>query len=74
IIVKIKKIDGFYSNSMLSAALEYAYEKAKKEKLPLINSITLGSNQSVSSGVSTIENDKFFEYGFCNVVAAGNEG
>ncbi|MCG4471110.1 S8 family serine peptidase, partial [Lawsonibacter sp. DFI.6.74] len=37
IIVKIKKIDGFYSNSMLSAALEYAYEKAKKEKLPLIN-------------------------------------
>lgn len=74
IIVKMKKLNGFYSNSMLSAALEYAYEKAKKEKLPLINSITLGSNQSVSSGVSTIENDKFFEYGFCNVVAAGNEG
>lgn len=74
IVVKLKKINGFYNNSMLSAALEYAYEKAKKENLPLINNITLGSNQSVSSGISTIENDKFFEYGFCNIVAAGNEG
>ncbi|GAA0099580.1 hypothetical protein UT300012_02940 [Paraclostridium bifermentans] len=74
IIVKLKKINGFYNNSMLIAALEYSYEKAKKEKLPLVNNITLGSNQAVSSGVSTIESDKFYEYGLCNVVAAGNEG
>lgn len=74
IIVKLKKINGFYNSATLEAAIKYMYKKSKKENMPLVNNITLGSNQSVAIGTTIIENDNFYDYGICYVVGAGNEG
>ncbi|MDM8129328.1 S8 family peptidase, partial [Paraclostridium benzoelyticum] len=74
IIVKLKKINGFYNSATLEAAINYMYKKSKEENIPLVNNITLGSNQSVAIGTTIVENDNFYDYGICDVVGAGNEG
>lgn len=74
IIVKLKKINGFYNSATLEAAINYMYKKSKENNMPLVNNITFGSNQSIAIGTTIVENDNFYDYGICDVVGAGNEG
>ncbi|CEI72318.1 S8 family peptidase [Romboutsia hominis] len=73
IIVKLKKIENDYNNGYLIAAMEYMNQKARQERKPLVNNISLGNNSLV--GISSrLSYDKlFFEHGLCQVIGAGNE-
>ncbi|WP_373601549.1 S8 family serine peptidase [Paraclostridium bifermentans] len=74
IVIKLKKIDGYYNSATLHIAMRYAYQKAKENNMPLINQVSLGSNEAIVTGTLIIPDDLFYEYGICEVVAAGNEG
>ncbi|WP_343101067.1 S8 family peptidase [Romboutsia sp. MSSM.1001216sp_RTP31141st1_G3_RTP31141_220114] len=74
IIVKLKKIENDYNNGYLIAAMEYMYQKARQERKPLVNNVSLGNNSLVGMS-SRLSTDKlFFEHGLCQVIAVGNEG
>ena len=74
IVVKLQKIDGFYNNGTFLSGIDYSYRKAKKLDMPIIQNITLGSNNLVSPGIGFMDNDLFYEYRVCEVTGAGNEG
>ena len=74
VIVKVKKIDGFYNSATLVAATKYIYSKGIKEEKPVVQNINLGSNNSIVRGTDLLVDSLFYEYGICEVIAAGNEG
>ncbi|EQK43421.1 subtilase family protein [[Clostridium] bifermentans ATCC 638] len=74
IVVKLQKIDGFYNNGTFLSGIDYSYRKAKKLDMPIIQNITLGSNNLVSPGIGFMDNDLFYEYRVCEITGAGNEG
>lgn len=74
IVVKLKKIDGFYNNGTFLSGIDYTYKKSKKLDMPIVQNITLGSNNLVSPGIGFMDNDLFYEYKLCEVTGAGNEG
>lgn len=74
VIVKVKKIDGFYNSATLLAATKYIYSKGIKEEKPVVQNINLGSNNSIVRGTDLLVDSLFYEYGICAVIAAGNEG
>ncbi|MDV8114724.1 S8 family peptidase [Bacillus sp. BAU-SS-2023] len=74
IVVKLKKIDGFYNNGTFLSGIDYSYKKSKKLDMPIVQNITLGSNNLVSPGIGFMDNDLFYEYRVCEVAGAGNEG
>lgn len=74
VIVKVKKIDGFYNSATLLAATKYIYSKGIKEEKPVVQNVNLGSNNSIVRGTDLLVDSLFYEYGICEVIAAGNEG
>lgn len=74
IVVKLKKIDGFYNNGTFLSGIDYSYKKSKQLDMPIVQNITLGSNNLVSPGIGFMDNDLFYEYRVCEVTGAGNEG
>lgn len=74
IVVKLKKINGFYNNGTFLSGIDYSYKKAKKLDMPIVQNITLGSNNLLSPGIGFMDNDLFYEYRVCEVAGAGNEG
>lgn len=74
IVVKLKKIDGFYNNATFLSGIDYSYKKAKGLDRPIVQNITLGSNNQPSPGISFMSKDSFYEFKVCEVVGAGNEG
>lgn len=74
IVVKLKKIDGFYNNGTFLSGIDYSYKKSKQLDMPIVQNITLGSNNLVSPGIGFMDNDLFYEYRVCEVAGAGNEG
>ena len=74
IIVKLAKLDGNYTSSLLYAAMGYIYNKALELNRPLIFNLGLGSNQQVAITSRTIGNKFFFLRGIMAIEGAGNEG
>lgn len=74
IVIKLKKIDGYYNSATLHIAMRYAYQKSKEKNMPLINNVSLGSNEAIVTGTLILPDDLFYEYGICEVIASGNEG
>jgi subtilisin family serine protease len=74
VVVKLKKINGYYNSAMHQIANRYIYEKAEDERKPVVQLISMGSNNSIIRGIDLIVDSLFYEYGLCEVIAAGNEG
>ena len=74
IVVKMQKIDGYYNNAMLSAAIDYAYQKANELNLATIINISMGSNALAGFADVISPEDSYFSNGVCMIAAAGNEG
>jgi subtilisin family serine protease len=74
IVVKLGKIEGYYTSANLIAATEYLDEKAYKENIPIIINYSTGSNNLAGrTSVATV-GSTFFTRGIYTVSAAGNEG
>ena len=74
IVIKLRKLDGNYTNSSLYVAAEYAGRKALELNMPMVFNISYGSNESVALTTLTLRNTLFFERGICIVSGVGNEG
>lgn len=74
IVVKMRKIGGYYNNAMLYAAIEYITQKSLELKTPVVINISLGTNNMVQLNSRVIEERTFFTRGICLVAATGNEG
>ncbi|WP_455540146.1 bifunctional germination protease/germinant receptor pseudoprotease CspBA [Terrisporobacter sp.] len=75
IVVKMNKIDGFYSNAMQYSGQEYAYRKALEINRAIVLNYLVGSNSQVGITYRDILRIKpFYTRGVCLVSAAGNEG
>lgn len=74
IIIKLKKINGYYTNAGLYIAGQYAQKKAAQLKMPLVINISYGSNQLVGMTNLSFSGSTFFERGICAVAGVGNEG
>lgn len=74
IVVKLRKINGYYNNSTLYAAMEYAMKKGAENNTPVVLNISIGTNNMIQLNSRIIEERTFFTSGLCIVAAAGNEG
>lgn len=74
IVIKLKKIDGYYNIATLHGAMRYAYKKSEDLNMPIVNNVSIGSTKAVVTGTFVITDNLFYEYGVCEVIAAGNEG
>lgn len=74
IIVKLKKIDGYYNSAMHFAAREYVYKKAYELNMPIVINGSLGSNSMVAITQRDLGRTTFFTPGICEVRGCGNEG
>ncbi|CEH33565.1 Subtilisin-like serine germination related protease [Romboutsia lituseburensis] len=74
IVIKMRKIGGYYNNAMLYAAIEYITQKSLELKTPVVINISLGTNNMVQLNSRVIEERTFFTRGICIVAATGNEG
>ncbi|HSQ87504.1 bifunctional germination protease/germinant receptor pseudoprotease CspBA, partial [Romboutsia sp.] len=74
IVVKLQKIDGFYNSGTLLPALQYLYEKAYAQKIPVVVYISLGTSQIIETNPISLSERAFFTRGVCYVSAIGNEG
>ena len=74
IVVKLKKIDGYYNNATLTVAADYAYRKAFESNKPIVFNYTLGSNNYAGMFRRTLNAEAFYTRGFCIVSGVGDEG
>ncbi len=74
IVIKMKKINGFYNNAMLFASVQYLFEKARSLKIPIVINTSVGSNRLVGINSRTVQQKSFFTRGVAMVSSAGNEG
>lgn len=74
IVIKMKKINGFYNNAMSYIATQYIYQKAKEIKMPAVINLSVGSTQLVGRSSRIIKEKLYFSQGFTIISAAGNEG
>ena len=74
IVVKLKKIDGYYNNATLTVAAEYAYRKAFELNMPIVFNSNLGSNAFAGKFKRTLTEESFYTRGLCIVSSVGDEG
>ena len=74
IVVKLKKIDGYYNNATLTVATQYAYRKAFELNMPIVFNYNLGSNAFAGKFRRTVELESFYTRGLCIVSSVGDEG
>ena len=74
IVIKLRKINGNYTNAALYTAGEYVEKKARELNMPTIFNVSYGSNESVGLTSLTLRRSLFFERGGCVVSGVGNEG
>ncbi|HSQ90413.1 S8 family peptidase, partial [Romboutsia sp.] len=74
IVIKMKKINGFYNNAMVFAATQYIYEKSKSLKMPAVVNISVGTTKLIETSSRVVKEKLYFAQGFCLVTSAGNEG
>ncbi|WP_148550927.1 bifunctional germination protease/germinant receptor pseudoprotease CspBA [Paraclostridium bifermentans] len=74
VVVKLAKINGFYTSAMLETAISYVYEIAKNMQMPTIINVSMGSNLLAGYASNTKPKKTYFSNGISIVAAAGNEG
>lgn len=74
IIIKLKKINGYYDSAIVEASIQYVYEKAYQLKIPIVINLSLGSNGLTGATQSILKKAPLFIRGLCIVAAVGNEG
>ncbi len=74
VVVKLAKINGFYTSAMLETAISYVYEVAKNMQIPTIINVSMGSNLLAGYASNTKPKKTYFSNGISIVAAAGNEG
>lgn len=74
IVVKLAKVNGFYTSAMMETAISYIYNLINDLESPTVINISMGSN--LLAGYASKTNDKktYFTNGISIVAAAGNEG
>ncbi|MFI3210288.1 MAG: S8 family peptidase [Peptostreptococcaceae bacterium] len=73
IVVKLQKINGEYNNGMLSAGLEYVYQKARELNMPVCVNLSVGSSGLVGFDNSTLFKKTFFERGIFISAGSGDD-
>ncbi|KXZ39276.1 Serine protease, subtilisin family [Alkalithermobacter thermoalcaliphilus JW-YL-7 = DSM 7308] len=76
IVVKLRDQGGYYKSSDLMLGIKYAYEVARRMRMPLVFNISLGTNEGSHDGMSILENYIYEisrDRGMIFVAAAGNE-
>ena len=74
IVVKLGKIEGYYTSANLIAATDYFDQKTYEENIPIVINYSIGSNALVGrTSVATV-GSTFFKSGIYTVSAAVNEG
>ncbi|WP_371025391.1 bifunctional germination protease/germinant receptor pseudoprotease CspBA [Paraclostridium ghonii] len=74
VVVKLAKVNGFYTSAMLETAISYIFEIAKRLNVPTIINISMGSNLLAGYASNTKDKLTYFSNGISIVAAAGNEG
>ncbi|MGL6107123.1 bifunctional germination protease/germinant receptor pseudoprotease CspBA [Romboutsia sp.] len=74
IVVKLAKINGYYTNAMVAAATQYVYSKSIELNKPIVINTSLGSNSLAGLTNRAVTESTYFVRGLCIVCAAGNEG
>ncbi|WGX74485.1 S8 family peptidase [Paraclostridium bifermentans] len=74
VVVKLAKVNGFYTSAMLETAISYIYKIANKLELPTIINISMGSNLLAGYASKRESKKTYFSNGLSIVAAAGNEG
>ncbi|OPJ55812.1 S8 family serine peptidase [Alkalithermobacter paradoxus] len=76
IVVKLRDQGGYYKSSDLILGIKYAYEMARRMRMPLVINISLGTNEGSHDGMTILENyiyELSRDRGIIFVAAAGNE-
>lgn len=74
IVVKLAKVEGYYNNAMLVAAIQYIYQKSDELNLTTVLNISMASTGLVGYADRVNSRQTYFSNGICIVAGAGNEG
>ncbi|WP_343750239.1 bifunctional germination protease/germinant receptor pseudoprotease CspBA [Paraclostridium ghonii] len=74
VVVKLAKVNGFYTSAMLETAISYIFEIAKRLDVPTVINVSMGSNLLAGYASNTKNKQTYFSNGISIVAGAGNEG
>ena len=74
IVIKLKKLNGFYNNGPLFAAVNYIEEKTYRSNIAGVVNLSIGSNSMLGLSARVLAEKYFFKRGVCTVTGVGNEG
>ncbi len=74
IVIKLKKLNGFYNNALLYAATSYIQDKTYRSNIAGVVNLSVGSNSMLGVSSRVLSEKYFFKRGVCTVTGVGNEG